>query len=122
MKTFESALELDSSNAEARQALEQLRAQAAGASAAGGKPSLGARLSVGHYPELGLRGLRVDSVAAGSPAARAGLRPGDLILRCDGRAVSDPAALDRQLRRKRGTSELSVLRGGAPLELRVRLD
>jgi len=121
-KTFEAALALDPSNDEARQALEQLRVRSAAAAPAAERKGFGAQLTIGDYPDLGLRGLRVDSVTPGSPAARAGLRAGDLILRCDGRAVASGPALERQIRDRRGASTLAVLRGGATVEVQVRLD
>lgn len=39
------------------------------------------------------RGLIVTSIADGKPAARAGLRPGDLIEKVDGRAVVDARSM-----------------------------
>jgi tetratricopeptide (TPR) repeat protein len=113
------ALALDPDSADTRAALDRLAARAA--APPGSRQEIGARFSVGDYPDLGLRGLRVDAVAPGSPASRAGLRPGDLVLRAAGRAVADIAALLRLVGERRVT-ELAVLRGGQTLEMKLRLD
>lgn len=113
------ALALDPDAADTRAALDRLAARAA--APPGDRQEIGARFSIGDYPELGLRGLRVDAVAPGSPAARAGLRPGDLVLRAEGRALADVAALLRLVGERRATS-LAVLRGGQTLEMKLRLD
>jgi len=117
---FRAALALDPEAADARSALAQLEARAA--APPGSRHELGARLSLGDYPELGLRGLRVDAVAPGSAAARAGLRPGDLVLRADGQPVADVAALLRRIGERRGATSLDVLREGRTVELKLKLD
>jgi len=43
------------------------------------------------------RGLRLAEVITGSPAARAGLRPGDLVLDVGRRPVEDAQGIQRQL-------------------------
>jgi S1-C subfamily serine protease len=45
-----------------------------------------------HFP-IEARGLIVTSIADGKPAARAGLRPGDLIEEVDGHAVVDAGSM-----------------------------
>ncbi len=69
------------------------------------------------------RGLIVVEVADGSPAARAGVRPGDIVLDFDRRAVrtfSDViASLNRLSRGK--TVPLEVERDGRPVAIDVRL-
>ncbi|GAA4352929.1 trypsin-like peptidase domain-containing protein [Microbacterium rhizosphaerae] len=73
-------------------------------------------------------GLQIVSVIAGSPAAEAGARPGDIVLSIDGTPVFDPTGLQRRMiedaigRRM----EMTVWRNGAlvdvvvePQELRV---
>jgi S1-C subfamily serine protease len=61
-----------------------------------------------------LRGVEVLSVVAGSPAARAGLRPEDLIVGVDGEAVEDMATLQRLLTGQRVDARvtLEIVRGG----------
>ncbi len=68
-------------------------------------------------------GVLVLGVSPGSPAERAGLRPGDIIIAVDGKEVSDPAALRyRVATQKVGeTVQLSILRGGRGQLLEVRL-
>jgi len=117
---FRAALALDPEAADTRAALAQLEARAA--APAGSRHELGARFSLGDYPELGLRGLRVDAVAPGSAAARAGLRSGDLVLRAAGEPVADVAALHRAVGSRRGATTLTVLREGRTVELKLKLD
>jgi Do/DeqQ family serine protease len=85
--------------------------------------SVDARLA----PALGLErpaGVLVDQVHPQSPAARAGLARGDVILAIDGRAVADATALDFRL--ALGTlgesTELRVRRHGQALTLDLPLE
>ncbi len=69
-------------------------------------------------------GVLVVNVARGSPAERAGLRGGDLIVRCAGDAVTSPASFQRAVRRA-ATGEtrslpLVVLRKNATRELTLK--
>ncbi|MGH6777437.1 MAG: DegQ family serine endoprotease [Bradyrhizobium sp.] len=101
---------------------------------AGGKtvkrPWLGARLQAvteDIAQTLGLHsptGALVASVVPNSPAARAGLKPADLILDIDGQTVEDPNAFDYRFatRRLGGTSQLDVLRAGHMIKLTVPLE
>jgi S1-C subfamily serine protease len=76
---------------------------------------------------LGLRrpsGALVASVMPRSPAARAGLKGGDLIVSVDGQVVDDPNAFDYRFATKPlgGKSELDVVRGGHDMRLAVALE
>ena len=64
---------------------------------------------------LGLKapvGALVASVAADSPAARAGIKPGDLIVSVDGISVDDPNAFDYRFATKPlgGTAQVGIVR------------
>ncbi|MEO5677523.1 MAG: Do family serine endopeptidase [Usitatibacter sp.] len=67
------------------------------------------------------QGAAVSNVEDGSPASKAGLEVGDVILKIDGRAVDGSADLSRTIRALRpGTKvNLSVWRGGKPRDLAV---
>jgi serine protease Do len=70
--------------------------------------------------ELGVdatSGVLIAEVAPGSPAARAGLRPGDVVTELGGKPVSDPSALVTALKQlgKGQIARLKVSRGDAKL-------
>jgi Do/DeqQ family serine protease len=104
------------------------------ASAQGGgdavrRPWLGAKLQA-VTPEIAetmnLRrpaGALVATVIEGSPAARAGLRTGDLIVAIDDVAVDDPNAFEYRFATKplSGTAQLKVVRTGREMTLAVPL-
>jgi Do/DeqQ family serine protease len=95
------------------------------ASAKGGgnavkRPWLGARLQA-VTPEiadtLGLKrpaGALVAGISAGGPAAKAGLKTGDLIVAVDGQPIDDPNAFDYRFGTKAigGSAKVDVMRGG----------
>jgi Do/DeqQ family serine protease len=105
------------------------------ASAKGGgkavkRPWLGARLQA-VTPEiaetLGLRrptGALVANVVPGSPGAKAGLKPSDLIVAIDGQPVDDPNAFDYRFatRPLGGAAEVDVQRAGRPVKLTIPLE
>jgi Do/DeqQ family serine protease len=104
-------------------------ASAKGGSAAVKRPWLGAKLQE-ITPEiadsLGLRrpsGALVASVAADGPAARAGLRTGDLIVSIDGMTVDDPNSFDYHFATKPlgGSAQVGIIRQGRPLTIAVSL-
>ncbi|HZU72032.1 MAG TPA: trypsin-like peptidase domain-containing protein [Acidimicrobiales bacterium] len=66
-------------------------------------------------------GVQVTSVVAGSPAGRAGVRPGDIVARVAGVAVSGVGELQRLMTEDRVGRPLEVvlLRGEAPVSLTV---
>src|SRR3984893_1379712 len=105
------------------------------ASAKGGapvlrRPWLGAKLQA-VTPEiadsLSLKrpaGALVNGVTARSPAARAGLRTGDLIVEVDGQPVDDPNAFDYRFATKPlgGQAQIGVMRGGREAKLAIPLE
>jgi serine protease Do len=68
-------------------------------------------------------GVAVVGVSPGSPAERAGLRPGDIVIAVDGKDVSDPSSLRYRVATQRvgDTVGLTVLRGGRGQIVQVRL-
>ncbi len=94
------------------------------------RPWLGAKLQA-VTPEiaetLGLRlptGALVANVVSNSPAARAGLKPSDLIVAIDGHEVEDPNAFDYHFatRPLGGTAQIDVLRAAKTVKLTVPLE
>jgi len=93
------------------------------------RPWLGAKLQA-VTPEIadsmGLKrpaGALIASVLAGSPAANAGLKPGDVIVSVDGQAVDDTNAFDYRFATKPlgGTAKLGAWRAGRELTVAVAL-
>ncbi len=104
-------------------------ASAKGGSAAVKRPWLGAKLQ-DVTPEiaesLGLKrpsGALVASLAAGSPAARAGIKTGDLIVSIDGTIVDDPNAFDYRFATKPlgGSAQIGLVRQGREMVVPVAL-
>jgi Do/DeqQ family serine protease len=104
-------------------------ASARGGSAAVMRPWLGAKLQQ-VTPEiaesLGLKrpsGALVASVAPGGPAARAGIKTGDVIVSIDGTLVDDPNSFDYRFATKPlgGDAQIGLLRQGRETALPVAL-
>ena len=70
-----------------------------------------------------VRGAVIVRVRPGGPAAQAGLRPGDIVLRFDGQDVPDTRALSRMIAEAEiGASiSLDVLRNGRPQAIAVEI-
>lgn len=68
-------------------------------------------------------GARVRQVVQNSPAARAGFRPGDVVLSLDGDAIEDPEALDALVAAHRPGDEvaLTVRRADSVFDVRLSL-
>lgn len=94
------------------------------------RPWLGARLQT-VTPDiaegLGLKrpaGALVAGVSNGSPAARAGLKTGDLIVAIDGQVVEDPESFGFRFATKPlgGQAQLGLVRGGRDVRVSVALE
>ncbi|MGE5162501.1 MAG: DegQ family serine endoprotease [Sphingobacteriales bacterium] len=93
------------------------------------RPWLGAKLqavTADIADSMGLKrpsGALVANVAPNSPAARAGIKPGDLIVSVDGQAVEDPNAFDYRFATKPlgGNARLGVVRAGREQTVAVAL-
>src|SRR5690242_15777811 len=94
------------------------------------RPWLGAKLQA-VTPEiaetLGLKlpnGALVANVVANSPAARAGLKPSDLVIAVDGQTVEDPNAFDYRFatRPLGGSAQIDVQRGGKTVKVTIPLE
>ncbi len=104
-------------------------ASAKGGGSAVQRPWLGAKLqavTADIADSMGLKrpaGALVANLTAQSPAARAGLKSGDLIVTVDGQPVDDPNAFDYRFATKPlgGTAQLGVLRAGKEIKVAVAL-
>ena len=93
------------------------------------RPWLGAKLqavTADIADSMGLKrpsGALIANIAPGSPAARASLKPGDLIVSVDGQNVEDPNAFDYRFATKPlgGTARLGIVRGGREQAVTVAL-
>jgi len=104
-------------------------ASAEGGSGAVKRPWLGAKLQTvtsDIADSMGLQrptGALVANTAPDSPAAKAGLKPGDLIVSVDGATVDDPNAFGYRFATKPlgGTAQLGILRQGRSMTLPIAL-
>ena len=64
-------------------------------------------------------GYAVEEVGPNTPAALAGIRPGDRIVEINGRAVNGPGDYDREMLRSRGLVVVQIERAGRALRLRI---
>jgi serine protease Do len=69
------------------------------------------------------KGAVVADVTRDSPAEKAGLKPGDVVLSADGRAIEDSSALSRYIASKApgSTVRLQIVRDGAPQTMSLTL-
>lgn len=87
---------------------------------AGKMPFLGVQTS----PESAQKGALVTEVMAKSPAAKAGLRNGDLITRVDNQAINNPRDLIQAVRQAGVGKEVAITaqRGDKSVELKAKLE
>ena len=64
-------------------------------------------------------GVLVSSVEAGSAAAKAGLKSGDVITAINGRTVTTPSDFSREMRDARGTVTMKIVRDKLERELKL---
>jgi regulator of sigma E protease len=77
-------------------------------------------VAIGIIPREQPGPIRVESISAGTPADRAGLKPGDDIVRIDNLEPHSVTALHAYLKDRAGApSTLSLLRNGQPLTITV---
>ena len=75
-------------------------------------------------PTDGSKGAKVNAVGAGTPAAKAGLKVGDVIIKCDGTPIDEASQLEIALANTKPDQkiELSINRGGQAQTVQVTLD
>lgn len=70
----------------------------------------------------GAGGVVLGSIVGGTPASRANLMAGDIVVRCEGNAITDRGAFQAMLRQHAGRPvTLTLVRNGETLERVVRL-
>jgi S1-C subfamily serine protease len=69
-------------------------------------------------------GALVSAVASKSPAARGGLRTGDLVTEVDGQPIDDPNAFDYRFATKAlgGQTQVAIIRGGREVKVSIPLE
>jgi regulator of sigma E protease len=76
-------------------------------------PRLDPQEGVGSIGWIGEQNIQIGEIQAGSPAAAAGLKPGDLFLNIDGQAVASPVTVQQAVIHSGGKSiDLQVMRNG----------
>jgi predicted metalloprotease with PDZ domain len=85
----------------------------------------GVSVYLGTIPDYGVvaTGVRLAGVSSGSPAAQAGLREGDVIVRLGDKAIQNIEDLTDALQAHKSGDQVSVvvLRAGAPITLKATL-
>lgn len=99
-----------------QEAADGLAAEAFGVIVRGFDAALAERLGLGRQG-----GIRVVVVERGSPAERAGLQPGDMVLSVDGRDVVSAADYAAAFRQAAGPVSIRLLRGSNPLTITLQV-
>jgi S1-C subfamily serine protease len=86
--------------------VERIRANPSGSS--GARTGTGAFLGVSTSPSIAGRGVVVQEVVEGSPAERAGLEPGDVILSVGGTAINEPEDLQEAITEREPGDEVQI--------------
>ena len=91
--------------------------------AAGGAPGGTRRVSFGTVPDFAFAGpgVRVDGLVDGSPAAKAGVKVGDVILEIDGKPVADLQAFSDRLKALSPGQTIAVRLGRGPETVTLRV-
>jgi len=91
----------------------------------GGAPSQGRRVSFGTMPDFGFEGpgVKVEAVVPGSPAEKAGVKPGDVVLKLDGKEVASLRDFSERLKGAQPgqTLKATLVRAGKEIEADVTL-
>ena len=77
---------------------------------------------IGVYVEETGKGLKVDKVIKGSPAQKAGIKKGDIIIRFNGRKISDIIDLKIELFFSQGENEIVVKRNNKKIKMKLHLE
>jgi membrane-associated protease RseP (regulator of RpoE activity) len=72
-----------------------------------------------YFGVTGGKGVLVTSVTDDGPAAKAGVRAGDVITAVDGEAIDSPGDISRVINRKKGDVTLTVIRNKSQQTIRV---
>jgi putative serine protease PepD len=69
-------------------------------------------------------GVEIVKIEVGSPARKAGLRKGDVLVSCDGEAIPSVAALQKKIERleEPRVFKMRILRGGVSQDVDVRVE
>ena len=77
---------------------------------------------IGVYVEETGKGLKVDKVIKDSPAEKAGIKKGDIIIRFNGRQINDIIDLKIELFFSQGENEIVVKRNGKEIKMNIQLE
>ena len=77
---------------------------------------------IGVYVEETGKGLKVDKVIKDSPAEKAGIKKGDVIIRFNGRKINDIIDLKIELFFSQGENEIVVKRNGKEIKMNIQLE